>query len=206
MGWFTHPFLLVAFFLLPFFWCYSRFLFHTRGQHHMRHRNLLSVNLHWQWWRFSQSSADSVTDFRFSGAGKGPTSTVELDLVFYKKSPLFSATSLFFFSFSLFFSGGVYNFYISDFFLPGSVLRHSVILHINSELGIGEEGPDDLKPTCFCLNGWLLCGLHCLIGLCSDPPWLLPSCFVIPVSISLKFYQEFLLCFPSFLSGAYMAV
>lgn len=99
MGWFTHPFLLVAFFLLPFFWCYSRFLFHTRGQHHMRHRNLLSVNLHWQWWRFSQSSADSVTDFRFSGAGKGPTSTVELDLVFYKKSPLFSATSLFFFLF-----------------------------------------------------------------------------------------------------------
>lgn len=29
------------------------------------------------------------------------------------------------------------------------------------------------------------CGLHCLTGLCSDPAWLFPSCFVIPGSVCL---------------------
>lgn len=41
------------------------------------------------------------------------------------------------------------------FFLPGSAPCHSVILCINSELGIGEEVPDDLKTTCVYWNGQL---------------------------------------------------
>lgn len=167
-GWFRHLFLLVAFFSVI---------------------NQMVLMLLSTFFSHQRTASHSATDLRFNGAGKGPTSTVELDLVFYKESPLFSAIRLFLLvCFSLFPSSCLVGSIASTFqiFLtPGSVSCRSVIFHINSELGIGEESLDDLNPTCFCLNDQLLCGLHCLIGLCSDPAWLLPSCFVIPGSVCL---------------------
>lgn len=112
----------------------------------MLHRNLFSINTALTMVEFFSAFIHSATDLRFSGAGKGPTSTAELGLVFCKESPLFSDIRLYYFfvfPLSPFLSGGVYIFYISDFFFtPGSVPHHSVILHINSELGVGKEDLD----------------------------------------------------------------